>query len=98
MLSSVILNPNITKIPENMFPYCGNNGLNLTIPVGVTDIGKGCFYGTRCTLTMLPTTPPTLHDTKTLEYVQSIRVPQGSSDAYKSATYWSNKADIIMEV
>lgn len=97
LLSSVILNPNLTKIPQGMFSYCGNNGLNLTIPVGVTDIGVECFYGTTCILTMLPTTPPTVHDTNTLAFVQSIRVPQGSSNAYKSAAYWSDKASIITE-
>lgn len=96
-LESVTLNTNITKLPQGMFSYCGDN-LVMTIPSGVTEIGAECFYGTRAVLTVLATTPPTIDHNNTLISVQSIKVPAGTLSAYQSAPYWSDKASVITEL
>ena len=97
-LASVTFNPNITRIPNDMFSYCGQSGLTLTIPAGVTDIGAGCFYATNAHLTVLATTPPTVHDDNTLSYVADIKVPYGCKSTYDAAPYWSAKASVIYEL
>lgn len=98
-LTSVILNPNITKLPPGMFGYSGTNNLvlNITIPAGVTEIGAGCFYACHANITMLSSTPPTLLGDTPLFRVHSVKVPYGSLAAYQSAAGWSNYSAIISE-
>ena len=98
-LSSVTLNPNITKLPSGMFSYCGSSNLELTIPAGVTEIGENFLYGTRgVKLTVLATTPPTLGNQNALGGMTYIKVPAGTLSAYQSAQYWSSKASVMSEL
>jgi hypothetical protein len=72
------------------------NGRNIVLPESVTFVSAyqrsaiGILY-------IKATTPPELKDTFNVG-IDSIVVPQGCGDAYKSAANWSNYADIITEV
>lgn len=97
-LTRVILNPNITKLPNSMFAYIGAE-LYITIPAGVTEIGEDCFYATYSHLTMLSTTPPTLisGSNNPLLRCREIIVPAGTLATYQAASGWSQYASIMSE-
>ena len=99
-LTRVILNPNITKLPNDIFSYIGAE-LYITIPAGVTEIGRGCFYATYSHLTMLSTTPPTLisdsNNNNPLLRCREIIVPAGTLATYQAASGWSQYASIMSE-
>lgn len=86
----------ITAIRE----YSLNEYTDITIPASVTSIGATNItkrWGTH-TMTLLPTTPPTLSgaiiNTGTFTYL----VPAASVEAYKAAPYWSAVADKIQAI
>lgn len=96
-LSSITLPDNMTSIP-----WCFLEGTaitSLTVPAGVTTIGSRAINACKQlrTLTMLPTTPPTLVASDSLKNFHAdllIYVPSGSVDAYKTANGWKDIPNI----
>lgn len=97
----------VTKIGEYAF-YESISSLKVIVPVSVTNIGAYAFYmshgGARNTVVMLSTIPPTLgiyvFHTGTIvtgEFHNTIIVPKGYGDTYKTAEGWSDYADLIVE-
>ena len=82
----------VTSIGHFAF-YNGTSLASITLPAGVTSIGNFAFSNCASLKTMdvLSETPPTLSSDSLsgLPGTCSIRVPAGSVDAYKAATYWS---------
>ena len=74
---------------------------SVTIGSGVTSIGNYAFrYCTKlASITILPTTPPTLGSSAFYLIPSSavITVPKGTLDASKSATGWSAYASKMVE-
>lgn len=71
----------------------------LTIPASVHTIEFGAFVGSRTKILHCePTTPPTLtyFTLNTQGLMEAIYVPAESVEAYKTAEYWSDFADIIV--
>ena len=72
----------------------------LTIPASVTSIGDYALAGNvtnRMTLTVLPTTPPTLgSNVFFLDTRSVIKVPAASVSAYKAADGWKDYANCIV--
>lgn len=98
IISATIPN-SVTTIGSFAFYSC-RNLTNITIPNSITDISFLAFKG--CTsltdMYLYPNTPPTLDSTNAISTATiAIHVPVGSGDAYKSATNWSQYADIIIE-
>ena len=97
-LNSVILSNAITELNNGVFYKC-RSLTTITIPNSVTSIRNQVFYSCK-TLTSMrieATTPPTLQNTGAISSATTqIQVPMASVDAYKTATNWSNFADIIV--
>lgn len=102
-LSSVTISEGVTSasIGQSTFNSC--YGLpSITIPDRVTSIGAGAFgdcYGVG-EYHFKRTTPPTLANTSAFSNIQSeciIYVPQGSLEAYRTATNWSTYASYMQE-
>jgi hypothetical protein len=72
-----------------------------TIPATVTSIDQAAFSENITSVTVLATTPPIMGSAvfggSSSPYVQSITVPKGCAEAYKTAEGWSNYADKIVE-
>jgi hypothetical protein len=99
-LRSIVLPPALQRIDANAFQATRIE--EITIPVKVTSIGQNAFWNCQylSKMIMKPETPPTL-GTKALYnhgYLKEIIVPKGCAEAYKSATNWSEFADIIKEM
>lgn len=100
-LESVTISDNTTNIGEQVFNIC--YGLtSITIPDSVTSIEAGVFYSCNgmSEYHFKPTTPPTLVNVNAFNNIPSdciIYVPQGSLNAYKTATNWSSYASKIRE-
>lgn len=97
-LTSITLPSSLTSIGTSAFVNC-RSLTSITIPEGVTSIGTLAFDD--CTsLTIMrieAITPPTLSSTNAISTATTqIQVPMASVDAYKTATNWSNFADIIV--
>lgn len=100
-LTSITLPQDLATIENYLFLY--TNIVDLTIPSSVSKIGNQIINtDVFKNLTILATTPPTIEynsfgyssDSK----IETIKVPKGSGDAYKTATNWSSFADIITEL
>jgi hypothetical protein len=94
--------PNATEIHTYAFRDC-TSLTNFEISSKVTQIEKSAFTGCSnlATITMRPTTPPTLENTNAFtglpnDYV--IYVPNGSLSAYQTAANWSALASHIVEM
>ena len=99
-LTSVIMGNNVTRLYQNVFYEC-KSLTNLTIPSSVNTIDSQALYigsaENKATVTFKSTVPCTInYNSLNKNYLQEIRVPMESVDAYKSATYWSNFADYIV--
>lgn len=97
-LTSITLPSTLTSIGYGAFYNC--SGLtSITIPEGVTSISWHAFNGCSSLTSMRvrATTPPTLSDVSAISTATTqIQVPMASVEAYKTATNWSNFADIIV--
>lgn len=89
-----------TAINQWAFGSCSSLS-KITIPSGVASIGDYVFYvcNSLTEIHMKPTTPPRLGSSVFPTNVQQMKiiVPQGSGNAYKSATNWSTYASKIVE-
>lgn len=99
-LTSITMPDSVTNIGSSAVQYC--YGLaSITIPDNVTSIGSYAFYycsglgAVRC----LSTTPPTLGNGSFTDIPSDciIYVPQGSLEAYQTATNWSSYASRMQE-
>lgn len=100
-LSNIIIPDGVTTISYSAFSGC-TSLTNITIPSSVTSMEANALSigssTTKATITMLSTTPPTIHKwTFTEQYLNHIIVPKGYSDIYKAAENWSLFADYIVE-
>ena len=97
-LTSITLPSTLTSIGGSGFAHC-TNLTSITIPEGVTSIGNSAFQGCSNLTTMRveATTPPRLSATNAISTATTqIQVPMASVEAYKTATKWSNFANIIV--
>ena len=100
-LSSITIPDGVTSIESNAFNSCYSLS-SITIPDGVTNIGDYAFsncYGV-AEYHLKPTTPPTLLNPNAFKNIPSdciIYVPQGSLEAYKTATNWATYASYMQE-
>ena len=100
-LASITIPNSVTNIYNYAFSSCYSLA-SITIPDGVTSIDSNAFsrcYG-MAKYHLKPTTPPTLSNTNTFNYIPSdciIYVPQGCLEAYKNATNWATYASKMQE-
>lgn len=100
-LAHVKIPDGVTNIGDTAFQYLYSL-VNITIPDDVTRIGSGAFNGCHgvAEYHLLPTTPPTLANVSAFNDIPSdcvIYVPQGSLEAYQTATNWSTYASQMQE-
>ena len=98
-LTHLTLPENNAAIENGVFENC-TKLQNLTIPAKVYKIGiKSLVIGSTdypATITMKPTTPPTIQSNTIGENVAKIIVPAAAYNAYITATNWAAHADIIV--
>ena len=98
-LTQVHLPETLTTLNYAFFDNC-QALTSLTIPKNVTSIaGFALNIGSstdKATITMKPTTPPTIQSNTIGENVAKIIVPAASYNAYITATNWAAHADIIV--
>ena len=98
-LEEIILPQNL-KLENLVFDGCPKLKA-INIPSAITTIGKYCFRGCGSlkTITSLPTTPPTW-DTDSFSNVSPdvVYVPSASVSVYKTASGWSNFANVIQAI
>lgn len=100
-LSQITLPNTITSIGMGAFMDCTSLS-SLTIPTNVAKIGDNALEigksSATATITCLGNTPPSLDSSSSIgSYVSEIIVPTGCGQIYKTATNWSEFADIIKE-
>ena len=100
-LQSITIPDGVKSIAAYAFYNCYSLQ-SITIPDGVTSIAASAFYGC-CSIMeyhLLPTTPPTLANKNAFNGIVAgtiIYVPEGSLNAYKTATNWSTYASYMQE-
>lgn len=100
-LTAFTIPDSVTSIGASVFSYC--YGLvSITIPDSVTNIDINVFNGcySMSEYHFKPTTPPTLASSNVFNNIPSdciIYVPQGSLNAYKTATNWSQFSSKMQE-
>ena len=100
-LTNITIPDSVTSISLNMFSSCYSL-TNITIPNGVTSIGDAAFrdcYG-MAEYHLKHTTPPALSNTDAFSGISDdciIYVPQGSLEAYQTATNWATYASHMQE-
>lgn len=94
-LRSIVIPNSVTEIDNMAFNGC--HFTSVTIPENVITLAESAFSGITWldNITMESEIPPTLKSGQSIT-VNQIRVPMSAVDAYKSATNWSNYADIIV--
>ena len=100
-LQSVIIPDSVTSIEQRAFYLCYSL-TKIIIPDSVTSIGANAFYNCygMSEYHFKPTTPPALASINAFGSISSdciIYVPQGSLNAYKTATNWSTIASQMQE-
>ena len=100
-LTSITIPNSVTSIGTEEFSNCYSL-TSLIIPDSVTTIGQYAFikcYG-MAEYHLKPTTPPTLSNTNAFNDISDdciIYVPQGSLEAYQTATNWATYASHMQE-
>jgi hypothetical protein len=98
-LKSIEIPNSVTSIEDYVFYKCTSLE-SIEIPEGVTDIDAYTFNSctSLTTITLQSTTPPTLSKSALANCtaLAEIRIPMSAVEAYKSATNWSEYADIIV--
>ena len=101
ILTEITISNSVTSIGGYAFSWCYNL-TSITIPNSVTRIKGGAFYYCAALKEVIckPTTPPTGGSDmfNGISSSAKIYVPAGSGYAYRSAQYWSNYADMIVEM
>ena len=104
LLTAITLPDTVQTIGNSAFAYgaSGRHLTELTIPASVTSIGSYAFAqndDSLLTLTVLPTTPPTLGK-NAFPFAENavIKVPAASVAAYKAASGWSAWAGKITAI
>lgn len=100
-LTELYIPDTVTNIERSAFYGC--TGLtHVELPANIGNLGSGLFVG--CTalrsITVLAETPPLCTGTGDMfpSTITEIKVPSRSVDAYKSASVWSNYANIIVAI
>ena len=100
-LTNIAIPDNVTSIESNTFYGCYSL-TSIVIPNSVTSIGDYAFsncYG-MAEYHLKPTTPPALSNTDAFSNISDdcvIYVPQGSLEAYQTATNWATYASYMQE-
>ncbi len=98
-LESITIPDNVTSIKVFAFSNCSSL-TNITIPDTVTEIEESAFSNCSSLTSVYckATTPPTLNSNSFYSIAASakIYVPTASVNAYKTATGWSEYADMII--
>ena len=100
-LTSIPIPDSVTSIRMDAFRSCYSI-TSITIPDSVTSIGDYAFYNCygMAEYHLKPTTPPALSNTNAFANIPSdciIYVPQGSLEAYQTATNWATYASYMQE-
>ena len=100
-LTNITIPNSVTSIRQNTFHYCDSLA-SIVIPDGVTSIEAGAFGDcySMAEYHFKSTTPPTLSNTDAFYNISSdciIYVPQGSLEAYQTATNWATYASYMQE-
>ena len=100
-LASLTIPNSVTSIGSSAFQNCYSL-TSLIIPDSVTSIGDRAFYDCYglAEYHLKPTTPPTLSSTNAFNGIPDdciIYVPQGSLEAYQTATNWATYASRMQE-
>ena len=101
VLPNIVIPNGITSIGGHVLRNCYSL-TSVTIPSSVTSIGVNAFSNSTgmSEYHFKPTTPPTLANTNAFGDIPSdciIYVPQGSLNAYQSATNWSSYSSKMQE-
>ncbi|MDY2595581.1 MAG: leucine-rich repeat domain-containing protein [Oliverpabstia sp.] len=100
-LKSVTLPEGLTQLPGQAFYYCASLQ-KVTVGSKVTAIANTSFSACKVLkeLTFLTADPPVGANGMFVDLAAGfvIRVPKGSGEAYKSAEFWSDYADNIVEM
>lgn len=97
-LTSITIPEGVTEIGNYAFQSCMNLPA-ITLPSTLTSIRQFAFNlcSDLTTMRVEATTPPTLYSTLSISSATTqIQVPMASVESYKTATNWSNFADIIV--
>ena len=100
-LASIVIPDSVTTIGKSAFYDCYSLA-SIVIPDSVTTIGQNAFYSCygMAEYHLKPTTPPALSNTNAFNDIPSdciIYVPQGSLEAYQTATNWATYASHMQE-
>ena len=100
-LTNITIPDSVNTIESTAFFDCYSLA-SIVIPDSVTTIGQNAFYGCygMAEYHLKPTTPPTLSNTNAFTGISDdciIYVPQGSLEAYQTATNWATYASHMQE-